>query len=331
MAVIKAKPAKIVAFYLGLLERELVTPMVVTRANSDDFKGAEGDTVTLRIGGLRAVARDYEFRTRTAPIQMDDIAGGEGIDITLDTHVYSATGLTDEQMLLDDIGYAQDVVAPQVAAVVGSFEAKVVAGLRAALAKNTVTFTGASDPHLVAVESKRLMDADKVAPRGGRTYLVGSDIAASWLASDRLARYDSTGQAGTPALRDAIIGTLSGSPVVESNALDPGEGYYLHKTALVLGNLAPLVPQGATAGRTGISKNGFAVRWIADYDPLYLRDRSIVSSFLGVNDVRDERDEFGIIRPDTWDWDGAGVGTDVGPRNVRLVKFSFSGGGSVLV
>lgn len=332
MAVVKAKPAKIVAFYLGLLERELVTPMVVTRANSDDFKGALNDTVTLKIGGLRAIARDYEFRTRTAPIQMDDIQGGDSIAIKLDTHVYSATGLTDEQMLLDDIGYATDVVAPQVAAVVADFEAKVVAGLRGTVAKHSITITDTTDPHLAALEAKRLMDSEKTAPRSGRVYLIGTDIAAAWLASDRLSRYDSTGQEGTPALRDAIIGTLAGSPVVESNALDPDEGYYLHKTALVLGNLAPLVPQGVTAGKTGISKNGFAVRWIADYDPLYLRDRSIVSSFIGVNDVRDERDPAtGLIRAADWDWDGAGAGVDVGPRNVRVVKFNFTGTGSVLV
>lgn len=330
MAVIKAKPEKIVAFFLGLLERELVTPMVVTRANSDDFKGAQNDTVTLKIGGLKAKSRDYEFRTRTAPIVLDDIQGGDSITIKLDTHVYSATGLTDEQMTLDDIGYATDVVAPQVQAVVEDFEAKVVAGLRGALVKNTIAITADTDPHLAALEAMRLMNADKVAPRGGRTYLIGSDVAAAWLASDRLSKYDSTGQAGTPALREAIIGSLSGSPVVVSNALDPDEAYYLHKSGLVLGNVAPVVPNGVTAGRTGISKNGFAVRWIADYDPMYLRDRSIVSSFLGVNDVRDERDADGNVQPDDFDWDGAGAGTDVGPRNVRIVKFAFTGGGSVL-
>lgn len=331
MAVIKAKPEKIVAFYLGLLERELVTPLVVTRANSDDFKGAQNDTVTLKVSGLRAVARDYEFRTRTAPIVLDDIQGGESITVKLDTHVYSATGLTDEQMTLDDIGYATEVVAPQVAAVVEDFEAKVVAGLRAAVVKHEIDITADTDPHLAALEAKRLMDSEKVAPRSGRVYLIGSDVAAAWLASDRLSKYESTGQEGTPALRDAIIGQLSGSPVVESNALDPDEAYYLHKTGLVLGNVAPVVPQGVTAGRTGISKNGFAVRWIADYDPMYLRDRSIVSSFLGVNDVRDERDPAtGDIQPDTFDWDGAGAGTGTGPRNVRIIKFNFTGGGSVL-
>ena len=331
MAVIKAKPQKVVAFFLGMLERELITPFVVTRVAQDFFKGAQNDTVTLRVSGLRAVARDYEFRTRTAPIVLDDIAGEDSIDVKLDTHSYSATALTDEQMTLDEINFATEVLGPQVEAVVGRFESKVVTGLRNAAVKHTVTFGDAVDPHLVAVEARRLMSSEKVAPMNGRAFLIGSDIAANFLASDRLSRYDSTGQEGSPALREAIIGRLAGAPVIVHDGLDPDEGYYLHKSGLVLGNVAPVVPQGVTAGRTGISKNGFAVRWIQDYDPNYLRDRSVVSSFLGVNDVQDERDPAtGDIRPDNYDPDGAGAGAATGPRNVRIVKLDFTGTGSVL-
>lgn len=331
MAVIKTKPEKVVAFFLGMLERELIAPFVVTRVAQDFFKGAQNDTVTLRISGLRAVARDYEFRTRTAPIVLDDIAGEDSIDVKLDTHLYSATALTDEQMTLDDIEFANDVLGPQVDAVAGRAEGKVAAGLRAALVKYTVTFGDAADPHLVALEARRLMSSEKVAPYGGRAFLVGSDIAANFLASDRLSRYDSTGQEGTPALRESIIGRLAGAPVVQHEGLDPDEGYYLHKSGIVLGNVAPVVPQGVTAGRTGISKNGFAVRWIQDYDPNYLRDRSVVSSFMGVNDVRDERDLTDMsVRPADYDPDGAGAGAATGPRNVRVVKLDFTGTGSVL-
>lgn len=334
MAVIKTKPQKVVAFFLGMLERELIAPFVVTRVGQDFFKGTENDTVTLRVSGLRAVARDYEFRTRTAPIVLDDIAGEDKIDVKLDTHCYSATALTDEQMTLDEINFATEVLGPQVEAVTGRLEAKVVAGLRAAAVRHTISFGDGVDPHLIAIEARRLMSSEKVAPYSGRAFLIGSDIAANFLASDRLSRYDSTGQEGSPALREAIIGRLAGAPVVVHEGLDPDEGYYLHKSGLVLGNVAPVVPQGATAGRTGISRNGFAVRWIQDYDPNFLRDRSVVSSFAGVNDVRDERDlTDGTILPDDYvpavadGGDGVAV---TGPRNVRIVKLDFTGTGSVL-
>lgn len=338
MAVLKAKPEKIVDFFLGILPQSLITPLVITRVGKDLFDGAKDDTVTLRVKGLRARARNYEWRTRTAPIVYDDIEGGAGIAIKLDTHVYSATKLTDEHMTLDDVRFGEDVLQPQVDAVVDDFEAKVVAGLRGADAHYEINFPSSRDPHLVAVEAKRLMDSDKVAPAQNRSYLVGSNISASWLASDRLSRYDSVGLEGTPALRDAIIGKLSNAPVIEVPGLDPDEGYYIHKTALVLGNVAPVVPQGVTAGRTGISKNGFAVRWIQDYDPNFVSDRSVVSSFVGINDIKDQRH----LVAGTYGAEADGTefeGKDFLPgdllleadrKNVRLVKLNLTDGGSVL-
>ena len=295
MAVLKVKARKVIEFFLPMVERELISPFLVTRVAGDNFKGALGDTVTLRIPGLKAVARDYNFRGRTAPIVLDDISGGAAVPIKIDTHVYSATGLEDEHMTLDEINFATEVLAPQVAAVTDRLETKTVAGIRAsaAAAKHQLTFDAGDDPYLVTLEAKRLMDSEKVAPAGGRVFLVGSDIAAQWLASDRLSRYDSVGQDGTPALREATIGRLAGAPVVEHPGLNPGEGFYFHKSGLVTANLAPVVPQGVVQGRTGITRNGFATRWIQDYDPQYLRDRSVVSSFFGYNDIRDERNADG--------------------------------------
>lgn len=343
MAVLKVKAKKVVDFFLPMLERELIAPFVVTRIPGDNFKGAKGDTVNLRIPGLKAKARDYDFRGRTAPIVLDDISGLASIPVKLNKHVYSATGLEDEHMTLDDVDFAAEVLSPQVAAVTDDFESKVVAGLRAAQFKDTLSFSlDSADPHLVGIESKRLMDSRKVAPQGGRFFFVGTDIAASWLASDRLSRYDSTGEVGSPALRDAIIGRLAGAPVVVHPELGAAEGYYLHKSGLVMGNVAPVVPQGVTQGRTGLSRNGFAVRWIQDYDPNYLRDRSVVSSFVGVNDFRDERnadgswiyeqgdlddDEFATLGIDPATLPAAGTAR----KNVRILKFNATGTGSVLV
>src|SRR3546814_2543696 len=69
----------------------------------------------------------------------------------------------------------------------------------------------------------------------------------------------------------------------------------------------------ATAGG-GMVFDGFAMRWIRDYDPNYLRDRSVVSSFAGAASVNDG--------PDV-DIDGAGPDPAV-PTNQRAVKFNFT-------
>lgn len=346
MAVQKVKAKKQAQFALPMVEKQLVLPLLLTIVGKDNFTGARNDTVNFKLkDGSIATARDYDFRGRTGPIVLDDIfQTGGNIPIRLNTHVVSATGLEDEHFTLDDINFATDVLAPQVTAVVDRVEAKALTAIRSATSiKHTVAFGGDVDPHLVAVESKRLMDSEKVAPYSGRVFVVGNDIAAAFRASDRLSMYDSVGLAGTPALRDAVIGQLSGSPVVEHNGLEPDEGYYLHGTSFVLANAAPDVPRGAVTGNAGLSKRGVAVRWIQDYDANYLRDRSIVSTFLGVNEIRDERDANGnwIVEEGEFDADELAVmrnadGSEVVPvavgtrKNVRIVKLDFTGTGSVL-
>jgi hypothetical protein len=326
MAVLKAKQEKIVPFFLELLQREQLLSMLITRIGGDQFKGALGDTITMRTNDrLVATARSYEWRTRTAPIVLDDITGFEdGIPIKLDTHLYSATGLTDEHFTLDEIEFARDVLRPQAEAVGRELNARALAAFRAADWKRSFTVAAGIDPHKVAVEARRRLDADKTAPAGGRVFLIGSDIAAEWLVSDRLSKYDWNGEVGTPAVRQATIGALAGTPVVVHNELNPDEAYYFQKGSLVLANLAPDVPRGAVAGRTGVNAAGFSARWIQDYDAAYLTDRSIVSTFSGISEIKDERKGGnGIDQNDLLD-------DPTARKNVRGLKITYTGTGSVI-
>lgn len=346
MAVQKVKAKKQAQFTLPMVEKQLVLPLLMTIVGKDNFTGAANDTVNFKLkDGSIATARDYDFRGRTGPIVLDDIyQTGGNIPIRLNTHIVSATGLEDEHFTLDDIDFATDVLAPQVTAVVERVEAKALTAIRNTTSiKHTISFGNDGDPHLIATEAKRLMDSEKVAPYNGRVFVVGGNIAAHFRASDRLSLYTSTGLDGTPTLRNAVIGMLANSIVVEHNGLDPDEGFYMHGTSFVLGNASPDVPRGAVTGNSGISRRGISVRWIQDYDSNYLRDRSIVSTFIGVNEIRDERDANGnwIIEVGEFDADELAVmknsdGTAITPaavgtrKNVRIVKLDFTGTASVL-
>jgi hypothetical protein len=322
VAVIKAKAKKVVQMALAVQAKQSIVPYLTTRIPDGAFVGAEGDTVTLNVGGLRAVARDYEWRTRTSPIVMDDIQGEGALAFKLDTHLVSATGLTLEQLTLDEINLFRDVVGPQSEAVAGQAEVKVLAKFATIPWKRTMEITADTDPHLAAVEARRLLNADKVAPTSNRVYLIGSDVEAAWLASDRLSKYDSTGQEGTPALRDAIIGKLAGTPVVSLPDLAPDFIWYGHKSALAMATVAPVVPRGAHDGAQS-SLRGFAGTWIADYDSQFGRDRCYYHAFMGLTDVRDERKANGDLLDPT----GENYAT---AKNVRGVGITFTGGGSVL-
>lgn len=346
MAVRKLKAKKVIDFALPLMQRDLILPLLVNRFPGENFKGAKGDTVTLRMPGkYKATARDYDFRGRTGPIVLDDIfPEGATMSVKLNKHVVSATGLEDEHFTLDDIQFATEVTTPMVTAVGENIEAKALDGFHnASIHPNLVLpITATDDPALVAAEAKRLLSSFKVAPVAGRVHLIGTDIAAAWAASDRLTRYDSVGQAGTPALREAIIGRLMGDPVVVHNGLAPDEGYYFHSTGITLATVAPSIPRGVTFGQTA-SFNGIGMRVIQDYDSNYLRDRVVASCFAGVNEFRDERqpdgswifevgdledDEFEVMGIDPTD---TNVVHPVGFRkNVRLLKYDTSGFGSLM-
>lgn len=341
MAVQKVKAKKQANFALPMVEKQLLLPLFFTIVGKDKFVGAKNDTVNFKVtDGSIATARDYDFRGRTGPIVLDDIfQSGGNFPVRLNTHVYSATGLELEHLTLDDISFASEVLAPQVNAVVERIENKALVALRANHAKHTVAFTaGTDDPLNVTGEAKRLMDSDKVAPYAGRVFLVSPAIAAHWVATDRLSRYDSTGEQGTPALRDAVVGRLQGSPVVVHNALDANEGYYFQGSSFILANAAPVVPMGATTGNSALSQRGLGVTWIQDYDANYSRDRSIVQTFIGLNEIRDERDADGnwIVEEGEFDDDELAVmrnrdGSEVTPaavgtrKNVRIVKLEGTG------
>lgn len=345
MAVRKVKAKKQSQMTLPMVERMLVLPRFLTILGKENFVGALNDTVNFKVtDGSIATARNYDFRGRTGPIVLDDIyQTGGTIPVRLNTHIVSATGLEDEHFTLDDIRFAADVLAPQAQAVADDIESKALTSIRNTTSiKHTVPFGDGDDPHLVAVEAKRLMDSEKVAPYSGRVFLVGNDVAAAFRASERLSNADLIDSVA-PAVREAVIGRLSGSLVVEHNGLAPDEGYYMHGTSFILANAAPDVPRGAVTGNSGLRRNGLAMRWIQDYDANFLRDRSIVSTFMGMNEVRDERDADGnwIVEEGEFDADELEVmknrdGSDVVPvpvgtrKNVRIVKLDFTGTGSVL-
>lgn len=337
MAVIKAKPEKFMPMVLQIAERELVLPLMTIRVADDTFNGALNDTVTMRVGRLRTVARKYEFRSRNAPIQLDDISGEGQIPVTLDTHTYSATGLTDEQMTLDDIEWVADVMQPQATAVAEDLENDVATAFQDIKWRHELNYNGSTDdPFELAVLAGEYLDTggpsipgvyvpiSGLVPSGNRFWLMGSTVASSVVTSDRFESSRSGDAVAESAFREANIGRIAGFQVMKSLVVPPTFSVFMHKTALVLGTVSPRAPRGAAMSQR-ISKNGMAMRWLIDYDASYLRDRSVVSMFSGITEVYDERiggsgtDRYNLKDPDDYTM----VGDDV-PKSFRGIGVNFT-------
>jgi hypothetical protein len=294
------KPTVINRMALKLLEREIVLPRLVWNYADAEFRGAYNDTVTLRLPAVLA-SREYEFRnTRGSDIVVDDLTE-TSVPVVLDKDIYSAVAITDEQLTLDIIDFAEQVLSPQVKAVARGLENLIATTMNASTYGTSLNFTDSSNSLWSTLVSARQALNDENVPREGRILVVGSDIETEMLNDDKFNRVDSAGDGATTALREATINRLAGFTIVGSQAIDPEVAYAFHPTAFAFVNVAPAVPDGVNFG-SRLAADGLAMRWIKDYEALKLRDRSVVSSFAGCSSVEDD-----------------------GSNNVRAVRINFQG------
>ena len=275
------KATKVVNTALGVLMRETVLPQLVWRDAAGDFAGVYGDTVTIRVPAY-IVARTRALRS-SGPLVMDDLSE-TSVDVKLDTDVYKGINVTDENLTLDIVDFSAQVLSPILRSIVVGVEDELAGSISDATYALTGTFSEAAPLHSVLDARRQLNDC--YVPSSGRALVVGSQIEQIIL--EDLASRPVAAPAEQNALTDATISTnYGGFHVVLANGIAPDECFAIHKTAFVLSSRAPFVPDGASWGATQ-SNGGFAIRVIKDYDPLYVRDRCIGSSWIGSDVVKDE-------------------------------------------
>lgn len=301
---------RIVAQGLGLLRRELILPRMVQRLGIADFRGAKDDTVNVRVPAI-LTAREYEWRTRTNPIIVDELVE-ESIPVVLNKHPYSALAITDEELTLDIRDWGEQIARPQIIAVAEKLESYIADAMAAATyAHAAIDFAEEADPasqaspfYNAALRARKILNDAKV-PTAGRVIALGSSVEEAALREPAFRRVDQSGS--NDALRDAIIGRVAGFTVVGNvQSLPEDFAIAFHPSAFAFANVAPEVPSGATAGATLVF-DGLTMRWIRDYDSPFLRDRSVYSAFAGAASVEDGRDDHGELN-----------GT-----NIRAVTFNY--------
>lgn len=285
------KATRIAAAALGLLEREIVLPGLVWRDAGGDFRGAGGDTISIRVPA-RTQARTRALRgTRPSTsegagiITMDELTETK-VDVTLDTAVYSAVPVTDEELTLDLTNFGAQILEPQVRAVAEGVENAVAAEMTGATYAVNLTFDS-TDPWKTLIDAYTALNKANI-PREGRAVVAGADVENAILKSDHLARVDQSGS--DSALRRAELGRLAGFPIYVSNSIPSNLAFAFHRTAYVLGMRAPMKPDGVPYGSSQTAY-GLAMRWLRDYDFRNVQDRSLVDTYIGTNIVADGANE----------------------------------------
>lgn len=279
------KATKYANLAVAALWRDSVLTNTVTRTDGSAFRGALDDTITFKMPGV-TVARDYEWRTRVNPIVLDKI-GRTVISIKIDTHTYNAIPITDEELTLDLENFGREILVPQAEALVKRLDSKIAAALRAAPFKTTTLDAAEAtdtNPYKWALKAAALLDAQGT-PRSGRQLIVGGNPWVWLMTSEQLVKMDPS--AATTAYREAVAGRLAGFDIVTAQDVGANEIFAVHPSWAVLANIAPANPDGATYSAQA-NYGGYGVRVMKDYDPNFLRDRSILSTFTGIATVLDE-------------------------------------------
>src|SRR5690606_24625835 len=154
-----------------------------------------------------------------------------GVDVKLDTVVYNALPITDEQMTLDIDSFGTKILNPQVRSLVEDIENRISAEMQNAPYRYTESVSTDKPANAFILARKALNDEN--VPQAGRVAVVGSGIEAALLMSDQLQRVDHSGS--DSALRDAYVGRVAGLHVYVSNALPEDFGAVWRLLGLAVG------------------------------------------------------------------------------------------------
>lgn len=277
MAITPYTPAQVARVAANLLRMDLGIASLFNRDFQNEYGGGRGDTINVRIPAS-LTARERATRTGAA-IVFDDLAESS-FQVKIDRHIYSAVAPTDEELTFDITSFAAQVLAPQTLAVAEAIEQKVISVLQAVTASSTLVFDESDVTSVFYAARKQLRDLG--VPASGLIALAGTNITSLLLQSPKLQRVDASGS--TEALREARVGRIAGFDTFEDNRLNENELIFLHRDSLTMALRAPVIPEGVTFGKS-VSADGYSLRYIRDYDPVYLKDRSIVDVYMGANTV----------------------------------------------
>lgn len=313
------QPQKLATVAAEVIEQKLVVPATFLREGFSNFMGAENDTVYVRVPGLLPAHDIEDFRAeRTASIIFDAYAERK-LALTLSGNTYSATKLQDEQKDWDNIAWAR-VIGAQATAIARKLERKAINLLTGTTYLATVAGTGVTTPtqrtmRQALIKLKGVCDRFQM-PSERRWLVVGTDVEQAILLDPDLTLASSVGDAiASQSLRTASIGQLFGFTIIVSQEIPADEAYAYVPSAFALATAAPSVPQSATGGSAASRTIG--ARWVLDYDPSILAERSVVNTYNGLRVIKDpmlNADETDVIR----------VGDVVGEFLVRAVKFDLN-------
>ena len=272
----------------ALFDKLSISNTVTKRSDAKTFYKAAGDTISQRVKGTLPV-RTYTARNdRSQPI-VTDVYSETVVDLKISQdRAYSAVKITDEQKDWDYLDGWADIQEAQIETLGEYLEFGTLKQIMSAPYERVIVIddTTAKRQADTAINEDTLFNAvvdAKNAMRRMRTpnekhyCVVGLDFADKIIKSNKLIKVQGTGD---NALANDTLGTIAGVTFVVSTHIPADEAIVYASSGFLTFTGAPSVPQSVPFGATA-SANGWALRWLMDYDTGYLTDRSVYDTYFG--------------------------------------------------
>ncbi|PRX05628.1 UNVERIFIED_ORG: P22 coat protein Gp5 [Actinomadura viridilutea] len=255
-----------------LLSRTVVLAPTVLRVAQRNYSGT-GGTVSVRIRN-----------TRTANVQATPGAALTAVDVAetlvdvVVNHVYDLANLTEHDLTLGLADFGAQILEPQVDSVAARMDQYVADAMNDLAADVTLTAPDADAWLSAILDAGMTLDIQNV-PEGGRFVAVSPQVARALIGHPAV--LDASASGSPSAFRSAVIGQLAGFTLVKANQLAADSMVAYHQSAFAMASFAPLPASGADSAV--VTRDGYALRVVRQYNPSTATEQSLVSVFAGAS------------------------------------------------
>lgn len=274
---------------LANLYNTIVLAGLVYRDYDPEFSGKQGDTVTVRTPAT-FVAKEFN---RSNGIELQDPNEGS-FDVKLDTLLDVSFPLTAEDLTLNLDNVDERLIKPAMEALAQDVDGRLAEAVVEAANEDGgggVISSSGGDHYGVFRRARARLGRNKL-PLSDRYSVLSSESAGEVLGDDKIVETQKSGS--TDALREGIIGRLSGFETYESQTLGWGagergsaDGVAFHKSGVALATRTLEVPKGIADEQAAVvDYKGLGLRVVYDYDINLKQDVCSVDLLLGTKTVR---------------------------------------------
>lgn len=274
---------------LATLYNTMVLANLVWRDFDVDFRGKQGDTITVR----KPAVFTPETFDRSQGITLQDPAE-DSVDLSLDTISNVSFPVTDEQMTLEISDFQEQLLTPAMEAIVQGIDGGLADELvSAAEAASQVATASESNANAAFRAARASLSRNKL-PVVDRYAALSPEGTSAVLGDDLLISANRAGT--TDALREANIGRLLGFDTYESQVFGEGpgpkgmaDGVAWHRSAVTLA-IRPLdAPKGLAPNQVSVENyKGISLRTVYAYNNTYKQDEVSLDVLYGIATTREE-------------------------------------------